>query len=359
MYKPLISIVIPIFNREKTLHYCIDSILHQEYNNWELLLIDDGSTDRSAEICEAYKDIDSRINYYRQENQGAGPARNHGLQLAKGDWVTFVDSDDAIMPNHLSQVQKYGEGNDLIMVNHCNAKYDNGNLISTSTYWKKIESCQIRGNENIVQFLYETVDPYRFFNYCCWDKFFCVKIIRENSILFPTDVPTGQDMMFVDDYFKYTQNFYFSNVGTYAPTPMGNEGIEHLAGKLRHPREFFHCHKRNYDMLIDLFNKTNNPCVRQYAVHYIMTDTMQRAIIRFTHWRERRVYGKRLVCDFIDNDFAPFVRIVIEELDSVQNTLYKEQLTMIAEGKGDKVYDYWFRKNLIQDIIAAIKRRVH
>lgn len=356
MEKLLISIVTPIYNRECTLHYCIESILHQDYNNWELLLVDDGSTDNSAEICKAYTKKDQRIRYFYQDNEGAGPARNKGIENANGEWITFVDSDDAIMPNHLMQVVKYGKGNDLVMVNHCQANYINGKLTKQGEYWNNIDNVQITGNENIIDYVFGKLDPYNYFVYCCWDKFFRRDVIEKNNLLFPIDIPTGQDMYFVVDFFKHTKNFYFTNEGTYAQTPMGNDAIDHLAWRLRHPQEYFHCHKRNYENLLSLYKTTNNEKVKKYAVHYILTDTFVRSFLRYTNWHNRRLLSKSEVLRFINDDFMPTIKELADMLDYVRNDLYRNQLKQILKGGGGKVYNYWFYKSLKQGIINKMKR---
>jgi glycosyltransferase involved in cell wall biosynthesis len=94
MEHPLISIIIPIYNGEKYLRECIDSIVSQTWENWELLLIDDGSTDSSAAICDEYAKNDKRIIAVHKQNGGQASARNNGIAMAKGDYVTFVDADD-------------------------------------------------------------------------------------------------------------------------------------------------------------------------------------------------------------------------------------------------------------------------
>lgn len=92
--KSLISIIVPIFKAEKYLNKCIDSVLEQTYTNWELILVDDGSPDGSAVICRSYVESDKRIRFFQQENKGASAARNRGIDLAKGDYLAFLDSDD-------------------------------------------------------------------------------------------------------------------------------------------------------------------------------------------------------------------------------------------------------------------------
>ena len=96
--KPLVSIIVPIFNAEKYLSECIDSILNQTYKNIEIILIDDGSTDKSAQICDAYTAKDKRAAVVHKTNEGVSAARNDGLKAANGQFVMFVDSDDWIDP---------------------------------------------------------------------------------------------------------------------------------------------------------------------------------------------------------------------------------------------------------------------
>ena len=98
MNNPLVSIIVPVFNVKKYLDQCVNSILCQTYNNLEVLLIDDGSTDGSGLICEKFAAEDERIQVFHGINRGLSAARNIGIQKSKGQWVTFVDSDDLVHP---------------------------------------------------------------------------------------------------------------------------------------------------------------------------------------------------------------------------------------------------------------------
>lgn len=100
--KPEISIIIPVYNVEHYLDRCINSVLNQSFKNFELILINDGSTDNSLNICSKYADIDKRVRLISQINKGQGAARNTGLKYAKGNYICFIDSDDFIEKNYLS-----------------------------------------------------------------------------------------------------------------------------------------------------------------------------------------------------------------------------------------------------------------
>ena len=96
--KSLISVIVPCFNAEKYIERCLDSILKQTYRNIEVIVVDDGSTDDSAARIKEISKLDNRVKYVYQKNAGVSAARNRGLDEAKGDKITFVDSDDTISP---------------------------------------------------------------------------------------------------------------------------------------------------------------------------------------------------------------------------------------------------------------------
>lgn len=104
MENPKISIIVPVYNAERYLHRCIESILAQTFKDFELLLIDDGSKDNSGYICNEYAGKDERVKVWHKENGGVSSARNVGLDNVKGEWVTFVDSDDYISSNYFDNL---------------------------------------------------------------------------------------------------------------------------------------------------------------------------------------------------------------------------------------------------------------
>ena len=101
METPQISIVVPVYNAENFLENCVDSILHQSFKDFELLLINDGSTDRTTQICDSYASLDPRIKVLHKQNAGAASARKDGVDMAIGNWIFFTDSDDSLPQNAL------------------------------------------------------------------------------------------------------------------------------------------------------------------------------------------------------------------------------------------------------------------
>lgn len=103
---PTISVIVPVYNAQKHIHRCVDSILAQTFTDFELILVDDGSPDNCGAICDEYAAKDSRIRVIHQENQGQAAARNHAVAVACGEWVCFVDSDDMIHPQMLEHLYR-------------------------------------------------------------------------------------------------------------------------------------------------------------------------------------------------------------------------------------------------------------
>ena len=139
----LISVIVPIYNAEKYLNICIQSIVDQTYRNLQIILVDDGSTDLSFEICDNWGEKDSRIKVLHQKNQGAAMAKNQGLDLARGELITFVDSDDCIKKNMYEKLYKLMKNKQCDIV-ECNYQsFENVILNEQDIIKEKIEICNI------------------------------------------------------------------------------------------------------------------------------------------------------------------------------------------------------------------------
>ena len=140
MDRDLFSVIVPVYNSELYINECIKSIIDSNYQNWELLLIDDGSTDKSGTICDQWSQRDSRIKVFHKVNGGVSSARNLGIEKAKGYWLTFVDSDDFISPDFMSRIQEKAscENADLVF-NDFNIIYSNKENYSELTHGVQIK----------------------------------------------------------------------------------------------------------------------------------------------------------------------------------------------------------------------------
>lgn len=140
----LISVIVPVYNVEQYLSICIDSIINQSYRNIEIIIIDDGSTDRCSLICDEYSKVDDRITVIHQKNQGLSAARNSGINIAKGRYIVFVDSDDYIDENAIDimYTNMISNNADLVICNY-RAVYENDEFCYTndisSNIWTKYD----------------------------------------------------------------------------------------------------------------------------------------------------------------------------------------------------------------------------
>ncbi len=139
--KELISVVIPIYNVEKYLRRCIDSVIKQTYENLEIILVDDGSQDNCAEICDEYAINDSRIKVIHKLNGGLSDARNSGIDIASGKYITFIDSDDYVTKDYIEVLYNAlkADMTDLAISSH-KVIYENGTVIEKATGEKSILS---------------------------------------------------------------------------------------------------------------------------------------------------------------------------------------------------------------------------
>lgn len=137
----LISIILPVYNSEEFLTKCIDSIIKQSYHNWELIVINDGSTDGSKNIINRYSEIDSRIKVFHFANRGVASSRNSGIEFSKGEYITFIDSDDFVEPNYLEKLV-YGLENNNCDISSCDVLEiynDNSRIIKSLNTIKEKE----------------------------------------------------------------------------------------------------------------------------------------------------------------------------------------------------------------------------
>ncbi|WP_286031508.1 glycosyltransferase family 2 protein [Phocaeicola coprophilus] len=191
---PKISIIVPVYNAEQTLHRCVDSVINQLYQDWELLLINDGSTDTSGIICNEYSVRDSRIKVFHKPNGGVSSARNMGLDHAKGEWITFVDSDDFLNSDSLfNMISVIGES-DIILSSV--REYDG---VSYKEY--------IINNVN-TRNIQETTDWLTVFNHFIiltvpWSKLLKTSIINNYKLRFDVRFCSGEDSLFLYKYLCY------------------------------------------------------------------------------------------------------------------------------------------------------------
>ena len=194
---PLISVIIPVYNTEQYLSSCLKSILSQTFYNFEVLLINDGSTDHSGVLCDEFVKQDSRVRVFHQENTGVSAARNVGLKHANGKWITFVDSDDELMPDALESmigmVHDSLENVDLVLAGYDTINISNGLTKSTSSL--PFELRQVN-RDNAIELMYRS----NFYLCFICSKLYKTSVIRQNKLLFDETIYYSEDRLFIIQY---------------------------------------------------------------------------------------------------------------------------------------------------------------
>lgn len=191
-----VSLVIPVYNVEQFLPRLLDSILAQTREDWECILVDDGSTDASGKICNEYGKKDPRFRVIRQENSGAGPARNRGIPVANGKYLFFADSDDWLDPDalRLSVEEAERTSADILVFGFARHGRDKRRSATdtVSVPIGKIDLCAVQ-NPKAFRII--------------WNKLFRTAFIRENGLRFPP-LYSGQDVCFCFSAYLYTERIY-------------------------------------------------------------------------------------------------------------------------------------------------------
>jgi len=211
----LVSVIVPVYNSEKYLRRCIESIINQSYKNIEIILINDGSTDNSGEICNANALSDNRIRVIHTRNNGPAAARNIGIENSKGSFIFFIDADDFIENNALNLlVESYNQHKaDIIVgsfnkIRNSNSVYGHNGVFSSSKLLTKQDiidyaRCYLKKPNRFTLFAYS------------WGRLFKSSIIKNNHIVFNANLHTFEDVAFNFDYMKYTNEVYFLKEAIY------------------------------------------------------------------------------------------------------------------------------------------------
>lgn len=200
---PHISVIVPVYNVATTLNKCVDSILSQDLTNFELILVDDGSTDRSSIICDSYLSIDDRVKVIHKQNGGVSSARNVGLDLAKGEWIAFVDSDDWVSSAYLKNLLFEAESLETPLVItypvlHCL----DGRIIKKS-YPSLLVTDDTLSQALKYNYLHGTTAP--------WGKLYKSEVIRKYNLKFCEGMHIGEDAFFFFHYLILIDKFCISN----------------------------------------------------------------------------------------------------------------------------------------------------
>lgn len=195
-----VSIVIPIYNAEKYLYECLKSVKQQTYTNIEVLMINDGSTDNSENICKDFLK-DKRFKLINKKNGGVSSARNIGIEKCNGDYILFVDADDWCKKDLLQQTMEYNNTYEMICFSYFKA-YKDINIK---------EELKVEQNSDIKKeiLINKTIGGY------LWNKVFKVQIIKEHNIKFNENISYCEDLLFIKQYIEYVKKVKYLNIPLY------------------------------------------------------------------------------------------------------------------------------------------------
>lgn len=254
-HNPTVSIIVPVYKAENYIGTCIESIQTQTYSDWELILIDDGSPDKSGKVCERYAAEDERIIVVHQKNGGVSKARNTGLQIAKGKYVSFVDADDYVLPTYLSDMLEYEA--DVVVTGYINRYEPTGRIQKEVIDGDRYYSLE---KGNVGKGLIDLEMDYRWLGPAA--KLFSRDIIVDQNIKFDESLDYGEDHLFNMEFGKYVKSISYLNRYNYVYM---HRNIESLTNRIVPSETMFNYILQLYRMRIN-YCKTRCENNKQYIL---------------------------------------------------------------------------------------------
>ncbi|WP_343288421.1 glycosyltransferase family 2 protein [Turicibacter bilis] len=243
-----VSVVMPVYNAQKYLKRSIESILNQTLKEIELILVNDGSRDRSIDICREYEQKDSRIIVVDKKNEGACIARNTGIHLAKGEYLQLVDADDYCELNMLEEQYELAKSTNAEVV-MCGLKYDislkNGEVLYEEDHY---QNAVLTGKQEIKEVMMDIINN-MLFNYT-HNKLYNLNFLKENNLQFTEWLPIDQDTNFNIDVFKQLNHLTLTTKSYYHYIKTFEETIVNRY----HPKKF-NVRTYRYERLIEMFKE--------------------------------------------------------------------------------------------------------
>lgn len=200
--EPLVSIIVPIYNGQDFLERCINSVLAQEYTNFELILVDDGSSDGSGAICDAFSERDARVRVIHKENTGVSDSRNQALNQAKGEYLQFLDSDDWLAPGATRQFVRSVllHDSDMVIADFYRV------IGETISHKGDIEKEELLTREEFAGYMME--NPADFYYGVLWNKLYRRDIIEKNRLRMDANISWCEDFIFNLEYLRHCRTIY-------------------------------------------------------------------------------------------------------------------------------------------------------
>lgn len=252
MERPLVSVVIPVYNGEKRIEVCIRSVFAQKMENIEIIVVNDGSTDQTGAILERLAAEDPRMKVIHRANGGASAARNTGLDASTGTYIRFVDADDRLMENGIQPMVDAMEKNGAQLVIAAYTQLFFGKHLKNNLYGKdaavSVEDALRHMNPWSNSFYYGVL----------WNKLFCGDIIRKHKIRFREELKLAEDFTFVCHYMQHVDKVCYINDEVYEYVRNGSGlTVQHCMDCVKHPLVNCKLKKFLYDQLKQLYVAKN------------------------------------------------------------------------------------------------------
>jgi len=292
--RTLISIIIPVYNAELYLDACLDSVLQQTYQNLEIVLVNDGSTDSSGKICRRYAEKDNRIVFLSQENAGAAAARNRGLEASSGTYIMFVDADDLLAPGSCEAIQKNVQGQDLVLFPgeiFCASLPSSrtpASDISQPTYFESVDrSIWIRSLLGAKTGIagYNLSSP--------WAKAYRKGFLDHHGIRFPEGVSIGEDLLMNLQVFLHTPRVSSVPAATYFYRQTEASAVH------RYNPRFLDSDQKFYEELKKILDREDLWEVFQEDIGYQQMNGLLLAFSNDVFHRNNPKSGKKKKADFL------------------------------------------------------------
>lgn len=205
---PLVSIIVPVYNVEKYLQQCVDSLVSQTYKNIEILLIDDGSKDNSGQMCNQFSEQYTNVMSFHKKNSGLGLTRNFGLERINGDYVTFVDSDDYLRQDAIQKlVDGLDDGQNDTVIGGFTKITDDGKELYIETYPEEVINNGLVYSRLFNRMLGSSPDRHDSIKPSVWNALYSVKIIQEHNLHFVSERELiSEDIVWDSDYYRYSKS---------------------------------------------------------------------------------------------------------------------------------------------------------
>lgn len=292
------SVIVPVYNQEHCIEDCLNSILCQSYDNLQVIVVDDGSTDLTGDIIDSISKRDHRIEVYHVKNQGVSNARNYGLVRVKGEYVQFVDADDRIKKQMVKRLVNimHMQKADMIVCNYIKhfKKMYVPNMI-----------LEMPGRYRTDKYLINTLkDPGHHYYGVVWNKLYKSNIIKENKLKFRPDITLGEDFVFNIEYWQKCKSVYvdwqymylYSKVGGVTLSNIKYKKLENCVSELNNRRKIFSVYNKAIKC-IDIDNKYEEKIWRYWIIFFVRQKYNLK--YEYSSWdiSDKRYWYEMMCCD--------------------------------------------------------------